>query len=112
MMRCLRPALQQAKCLQTFLPLLPYYVRWKLSGKGLYEALPKFQCLRMLKLSWYNIKELPDSINNLKHVKHLDLSYSSIESLPDTICNLYNLQALLLSHTVGTLLSCHTTWED
>ncbi|PRQ57247.1 putative leucine-rich repeat domain, L domain-containing protein [Rosa chinensis] len=90
-------ALQQAKCLHTFLTLVTSSMWWKISGKGLYEALPKFQCLRMLKLSWYDIKELPDSINNLKHLKHLDLSYSSTEKLPDAICTLYNLQVLLLS---------------
>ncbi|PRQ57251.1 putative P-loop containing nucleoside triphosphate hydrolase, leucine-rich repeat domain, L [Rosa chinensis] len=84
-------ALQQAKRLHTFLPLDPYL-------KGLYEALPKFQCLRMLKLSCYDIQELPESINNLKHLKHLDLSHSSIEKLPDAICTLYNLQVLLLSN--------------
>ncbi|PRQ45549.1 putative TIR domain, P-loop containing nucleoside triphosphate hydrolase [Rosa chinensis] len=89
-------ALHQPKCLRTFLGLSP--LGFELFGKGLYEALPKFQCLRMLKLSWYNIKELPDSINNLKHLRHLDLSYSSIEKLPNTIGTLYNLQALLLSY--------------
>ncbi|XP_061996873.1 putative disease resistance RPP13-like protein 1 [Rosa rugosa] len=94
-------ALQQAKCLHTFLPLGPSYFLWKLSDKGLYEALPKFQCLRMLKLPLYDIKELPDSINNLKHLKHFDLSYSNIEKLPDTICTLYNLQVLLLSNCEG-----------
>ncbi|XP_061996850.1 putative disease resistance RPP13-like protein 1 [Rosa rugosa] len=94
-------ALQQAKCLHTFLPLVPSYASRNLLGKGLYEALPKFQCLRMFMLSGYNIKELPDSINNLKHLKHLDLSSSSIEKLPDTICTLYNLQVLLLSNCPG-----------
>ncbi|KAM5554557.1 hypothetical protein ABKV19_022780 [Rosa sericea] len=94
-------ALQQAKCLHTFLPLGKSYLRGKFSGKGLYEALPKFQCLRMLKLTGYNIKELPYSINNLKHLKHLDLSETRIEKLPDTICTLYNLQVLLLSDCEG-----------
>ncbi|KAK9910983.1 hypothetical protein M0R45_034914 [Rubus argutus] len=89
-------ALQQAKCLRTFLPLAPK--RLKLLSKGLHEVLPKLQCLRMLKLSGYNIKEWPDSINNLKHLRHLDMSYTSIKKLPDTICTLYNLQALLLLH--------------
>ncbi|PRQ57248.1 putative P-loop containing nucleoside triphosphate hydrolase, leucine-rich repeat domain, L [Rosa chinensis] len=95
-------ALQQAKHLHTFLQLDPYSSVLSIiapykANKGLYEALPKFQCLRMLKLSWYKNKKLPDSINNLKHLKHLDLSYSSIRKLPDTICTLYNLQVLLLS---------------
>ncbi|XP_040368664.1 putative disease resistance RPP13-like protein 1 isoform X2 [Rosa chinensis] len=93
-------ALQQAKHLHTLLQLGPY-MRWTFSGKGFYEALPKFQCLRMLKLSGYYIDELPDSINNLKHLQHLDLSYSSIEKLPDTICTLYNLQVLLLVCCTG-----------
>ncbi|PRQ57380.1 putative P-loop containing nucleoside triphosphate hydrolase, leucine-rich repeat domain, L [Rosa chinensis] len=83
--------LQQAKYLRTFLMN-------ELFGKGLDELLPKFQCLRMLKLSWFTEKELPDSISNLKHLKHLDLSHSYIEKLPDTICTLYNLQVLLLSN--------------
>ncbi|XP_061997384.1 putative disease resistance RPP13-like protein 1 isoform X1 [Rosa rugosa] len=102
-------ALQQAKCLRTFLTLDPWELDpWKkpfgrahVASKGLYEALPKFQCLRMLKLSGYQIEKLPDSINNLKHLKHLDLSYSYIEKLPDTICTLYNLQVLLLSNCRG-----------
>ncbi|KAM5554561.1 hypothetical protein ABKV19_022783 [Rosa sericea] len=100
-------ALQQAKCLHTFLPVDPYsweklsFIRLYEPSKGLYEALPKFQCLRMLKLSGYNIKELPDSIYNLKHLKHLDLSYTLIEKLTDTICTLYNLQVLLLSNCKG-----------
>ncbi|PRQ57389.1 putative P-loop containing nucleoside triphosphate hydrolase, leucine-rich repeat domain, L [Rosa chinensis] len=93
-------ALQQAKCLHTFLPLVPSYL-WGQLCKRLYKALPKFQCLRMLKLSRYDIKELPDSINNLKHLKHLDLSWTPIRKLPDTICTMYNLQALLLSHCRG-----------
>ncbi|PRQ57253.1 putative TIR domain, P-loop containing nucleoside triphosphate hydrolase [Rosa chinensis] len=68
-------ALQQAKCLRTFLKLDPY------SWRSLYEALPKFQCLRTLKLNACDIEKLPESINNLKHLKHLDLSDSAGERL-------------------------------
>ncbi|KAM5554581.1 putative disease resistance RPP13-like protein 1 [Rosa sericea] len=81
--------LQQAKYLRTF--LMDITLR-----KGLDELLPRLQCLRMLNLSGY-IRELPDSINNLKLLRHLDLSSTKIERLPDTVCTLYNLQALLLS---------------
>ncbi|KAK9911596.1 hypothetical protein M0R45_035492 [Rubus argutus] len=92
-------ALQQAKCLRTFLLVAPFQsvrvIKW--SGRGLHEVLPKLQWLRMLTLSWSNIEELPDSVNSLKHLRHMDMSYSSIKRLPDTICTLYNLQALLLS---------------
>ncbi|PRQ57274.1 putative leucine-rich repeat domain, L domain-containing protein [Rosa chinensis] len=85
--------LQQAKYLRTFLMNVT-------SSKGLDELLPRLQCLRMLNLSG-RIGELPDSINNLKLLRHLDLSYSFIKKLPDTICTLYNLQVLLLSNCWG-----------
>ncbi|CBI24966.3 unnamed protein product, partial [Vitis vinifera] len=59
--------------------------------------LPKFQRLRVLSLSQYNIFELPDSICELKHLRYLNLSYTKIRSLPDSVGNLYNLQTLMLS---------------
>ncbi|CAB4297913.1 unnamed protein product [Prunus armeniaca] len=48
-----------------------------------------------IKLSGNSIKELPEEIGELIHLRHIDLSYSRIlETLPDTICGLYNLSTL------------------
>ncbi|KAK9938856.1 hypothetical protein M0R45_015573 [Rubus argutus] len=93
-------ALYDAKHLRTFLPFSlrnPITAQFPMSDKILLDLLPTLQCLRVLNLSGYNIRELPNTIGNLKQLKHLDMSYTSIEKLPDPICTLYNLQVLLLS---------------
>ncbi|XP_040362581.1 putative disease resistance RPP13-like protein 1 [Rosa chinensis] len=94
-------AISQAKYLRTLLPVPEYACYLGTFNKEkfqevLFEVLPKLQCLRVLNLSLYDIKELPDSINNMKHLRHLDMSETPIRKLPDTICTLYNLQAILL----------------
>nr|POE84069.1 putative disease resistance rpp13-like protein 1 [Quercus suber] len=62
-----------------------------------HDLLRIFKCVRVLSLSGYHsIRELPDSIGNLKHLRYLNLNRTSIKRLPDSICNLYNLQTLLL----------------
>ncbi|XP_062001538.1 putative disease resistance RPP13-like protein 1 [Rosa rugosa] len=91
-------ALQQAKCLRTFVSLQP--PRWSKMFKGRCDILPKSQCLRVLNLWGYLIEELPDSIN-FKHLTYLDLSWTAIEKLPDTFCTWYNLQVLLLVGCTG-----------
>ncbi|CAL9002858.1 unnamed protein product [Prunus brigantina] len=97
-------ALYEAKNLRTFLPLslrCPFVAQFHMSDKILHDLIPTLQCLRVLNLSGYNIRNLPNSISNLKHLKHLDLSYTLIGKLPDTTCTLYNLQTLLLSYCRG-----------
>ncbi|BBH05177.1 NB-ARC domain-containing disease resistance protein [Prunus dulcis] len=97
-------ALYEAKNLRTFLPLslrCPIVAQFYMSDKILHDLIPTLQCLRVLNLSGYNIRNLPNSISNLKHLRHLDLSYTLIGKLPDTTCTLYNLQTLLLSYCRG-----------
>ncbi|VVA21946.1 PREDICTED: putative disease resistance [Prunus dulcis] len=92
--------LKGAKCLRTFLPTsLNPYEKCYLSKQVLQVLLPSLRCLRVLSLSRYkNVNVLPDSIENLIHLRYLDLSYTALERLPDVLCGLYNLQTLLLSH--------------
>ncbi|XP_073008685.1 putative disease resistance protein RGA3 [Typha latifolia] len=64
---------------------------WHLGG------LAKAQCLRALGLRVHFIK-LPDSIDNLKHLRCLFIYSSDMKSLPQSICLLYNLQILVLAY--------------
>ncbi|GAB4839578.1 hypothetical protein Ancab_029101 [Ancistrocladus abbreviatus] len=57
--------------------------------------------LQVLSLAHYKIDNLPDSLDNLNHLRHLDVSYTQIWKLPDSVCNL---QTLLLSN-------CTSLWR-
>ncbi|KAL8499312.1 hypothetical protein ACS0TY_022332 [Phlomoides rotata] len=54
--------------------------------------------LRILKLMWIKVEELPSAICKLKQLRCLNLSNSSILTLPHTFCSLYNLQILILNY--------------
>ena len=51
----------------------------------------------MLSLRDYHIKDLPESIGNLKHLRYFDLSHTKIERLLESVCCLCNLQTMTLS---------------
>ncbi|XP_077215906.1 putative disease resistance protein RGA3 [Tasmannia lanceolata] len=54
------------------------------------------RCLRVLDLSHSCVRDLPDSIGELKYLRYLDLSFTHIATLPESIGSLYNLQTLKL----------------
>ncbi|CAN6696419.1 unnamed protein product [Malus baccata var. baccata] len=57
----------------------------------------QLKCLRTLNLIDNSIKELPEEIDQLIHLRHLDLSGNRhLEKLPDSICSLYNLYTLVI----------------
>ncbi|KAH0747625.1 hypothetical protein KY285_009282 [Solanum tuberosum] len=69
-----------------------------LSKRVQLNILPRLRSLRVLSLSHYKIKELPnDLFIKLKLLRFLDISQTEIKRLPDSICVLYNLETLLLS---------------
>ncbi|KAF3966297.1 hypothetical protein CMV_009594 [Castanea mollissima] len=89
-----------AKDLRTFIGLdlsLPRLQQNRISTMMINDSLLTFKCLRVLSFSSYrNMRELPNSIGNLRHLRYLNLSYTSINRLPNSLCNLYKLQTLLL----------------
>ncbi|CAL9117186.1 unnamed protein product [Musa textilis] len=54
--------------------------------------------LRILHLSQYRIRELPNTIAKLVSLRYLNLSYTEIQALPKYLSNLQNLKILKLAH--------------
>ena len=85
--------------LRTFIPLSmnSYQHRWlaPLTSLELPKLFSKCKLLRVLSLCGYmDMVELPDTVSNLKHLRHLDLSRTGIRNLPDSLCSLLYLQTL------------------
>ncbi|KAM5578649.1 putative disease resistance protein RGA3 [Rosa sericea] len=65
------------------------------------ELILQLKCVRTLNLSGNDIREVPDEVGVLVHLRYLDLSYNYwLEKLPDSLCNLVNLQTLRV-HSTG-----------
>ncbi|KAL3354849.1 hypothetical protein AABB24_019106 [Solanum stoloniferum] len=82
--------------------LLPTFIdvkcNYRLSKRVQHKILPSLRSLRVLSLSHYKIKELPNELFiKLKLLRFLDISQTEIKRLPNSICVLYNLETLLLS---------------
>ncbi|KAH1102177.1 hypothetical protein GYH30_036640 [Glycine max] len=83
------------KKLRTYMPTSHKYWDCEMS---IHELFSKFNYLRVLSLSvCHDLREVPDSVGNLKYLRSLDLSDTGIEKLPESICSLYNLQILKLN---------------
>ena len=88
-------SLCDAKRLRTFLCIS------RNCGMSIQDLISNFKCLRLLSLSkCQNIKEVPDTIADLIHLRSLDLSLTRIKRLPNSICSLYNLQVLKLEKCI------------
>ncbi|KAK9068116.1 hypothetical protein SSX86_012227 [Deinandra increscens subsp. villosa] len=96
---------KSAKNLRTFLATSVGEVdSWRsfyLSNKVMAELLPELLVLRVLSLSYFDIREVPESIGTLRHLRYLNLSRTTITYLPENVCNLYNLQTLILAGCEG-----------
>ncbi|KAJ6889222.1 disease resistance protein RGA3 [Populus alba x Populus x berolinensis] len=64
-------------------------------GAALPDLFKQLTCIRSLNLSESSIKEIPNDIGKLIHLRHLNLAFCGVlESLPETTCDLCNLQSL------------------
>jgi Leucine-rich repeat (LRR) protein len=82
-------------------------------GAALADVFKQLTCIRSLNLAESSIKEMPNEVGKLIHLRHLNLVSSvKLQSLPETMCNLCNLQSLNVSgcwslkelpHAIGKL---------
>ncbi|MQM09106.1 hypothetical protein Taro_041973 [Colocasia esculenta] len=71
---------------------------YQLEYHHLDQLFQRLKMLRVLGLYGCGIRKLPDSIGDLKHLRHIDLEGNDdLENLPESLGNLYNLQVLNLN---------------
>ncbi|GLT80254.1 hypothetical protein SLA2020_517050, partial [Shorea laevis] len=110
--------LNELKHLRTFLSLkaFSYWNGFYLSNQILHDFLPNLNCLRVLSLCGYQISKVPDSFENLKHIRYIDLSNTQIECISESVSSLLFLQTLLLCGchqltklptSIGNLIDLH-----
>ncbi|XP_027909655.1 putative disease resistance RPP13-like protein 1 [Vigna unguiculata] len=94
--------LYDAKRLRTFLPVTRIsYWSWYCETLTL-ELIFKLKCLHVLSFcGCVNLKEVPETIGDLMHLRFLDLSNTGIQKLPNTMCSLCDLQTLKLNSCVN-----------
>ncbi|XP_027925290.1 putative disease resistance RPP13-like protein 1 [Vigna unguiculata] len=98
-------SLTDAKRMRSFLPIREtattksYHYKLPCQFKTLiHELFSKLKFLRVLSLDGYSdLREVPDSVGDLKHLHSLDLSRTYIQKLPESISVLYNLLILKLN---------------
>nr|POE56110.1 putative disease resistance rpp13-like protein 1 [Quercus suber] len=96
--------LYEAKGLRTFLGELNCsWQEYDNIRKMIGDLLKEFKTLRVLTFSSSIITELPNFVDNLKHLSYLNISDTEIKHLPNSLCNLYNLQTLILSPYITKL---------
>ncbi|XP_068485176.1 putative disease resistance RPP13-like protein 1 [Phaseolus vulgaris] len=91
-----------SKRLRTFMPkarnTYQLYYHWH-CNISIHELFTKFKFLRILSLSHCSdLKELPDYVSNLEHLRSINLSHTAIEKLSERICVLPYLQILKLNY--------------
>ncbi|XP_068501337.1 putative disease resistance RPP13-like protein 1 [Phaseolus vulgaris] len=91
-------SLSDAKRLRSFLPISQYgRSQWHFKI-SIHDLFSKIKFLGVLSFSsCSDLREVPDSVGDLKHLHSLDLSCTGIQKLPDSICLLYNLLILKLN---------------
>jgi len=74
-------------------------------GAALPDVFKQLTCIRSLNLSMSLIKEIPNEVGKLIHLRHLNLADCyKLESLPEIMCDLCKLQSL-------DVTTCRSLWE-